>query len=730
MRRSLPDFAGTWGFVLIILLYFAAAAWLAVHLPAHATPNELLNFEYIQVMRQIRGLPNRGLVDSEVRYTEWHQPPLYFFFAGLAGLGVPVVPSDTNPPPPIEWPSNPAYLATHRGNLNPVVHISPENTPLLYTSRLAAALMGILGLAALFRAGRDVYSASVALLIASILAFQPNYLHLSASVNNDMPLTAMSAMVLAYTILIIHNDKAPPAFFGLGLLAAAAILTKANGVFVLVYLAAAWLAVLIRHHDWTRAIKSAIFTLVGLIPFWAAWVVLNTIRLRDSLALEGSLPVGRVLALLPVDFALLLPWLDDIGRSFWLDWSAGDVGYGPDWYYLLWALFLLFALLGWLRRDPRSRPWQITLAVLLGSAAITYLYFAVKALTVKEAGFLVPEGRWWLPVMPGIAWLAAAGFARWWPPSRRDQALYAAALLPVVSTFALLIFFFPALYPQAQRLHAAGDAGEVSAIFFDDRLALLDVQIDPLTLNQEAQLALTWQALENIDADYTIAVQLLVSEEEGWQKIDEQYSYPGLGLNPTGEWQEGDVYRDTWTLKAVGELDGPTMAQLLIHVQEDGRNLPATRDEQSIDPPIAASVPVRPFEPRPIESPLPEAVRYGDSIELTGMETERVGDDLLVTLWWQANGMPQKDYTVFLHLLDDQGNLLAQNDTVPASGASPTGIWQAGDIIRDRHRINGAGGVKNLLIGLYDPVSGDRLPATIGGQALANSAYRFAVPPE
>ena len=77
----------------LLLLYFVAAVGMAFRLPAHATPNELLNFEYVQVMRQIRGLPNRGLVDSEVRYTEWHQPPLYFTWAALVGLSVPVEPS-------------------------------------------------------------------------------------------------------------------------------------------------------------------------------------------------------------------------------------------------------------------------------------------------------------------------------------------------------------------------------------------------------------------------------------------------------------------------------------------------------------------------------------------------------------------------------------------------------------------------------------------------------------
>ena len=729
MRRLLPDSSGTWWFILLILLYFAAAIWMAVHLPAHATPNELLNFEYIQVMRQIRGLPNRGLVDSEVRYTEWHQPPVYFTFAALAGLGVPVPQSDVNPPPPIEWPPNPAYLATHHGNLNPVIHITPQNTPLLYTSRIAAALLGILGLAALYRAGRDVYSASVALLMISLLAFQPNYLHLSASVNNDMPLTAVAAIVLAYTILIIHNDKAPRWFFGLGLLAAAAVLTKANGVFVLAYLGTAWLVVLLRHHDWACTIKSAAYSLAGLIPLWAAWLLLNSIRMKDTLGLEGSLPVGRVLALRPGDFALLIPWLDDMGRSFWLDWSAGDVGYGPDWYYLLWAVFLLFALLGWLRRDPGSRSWPITLAVLLGVAAISYLYFAVKALTIKEAGFLVPEGRWWLPVMPGIAWLAGAGFARWWPPSCRDKALLLATLIPVVSTFLLLIFFYPALYPQAKQLPDETSGDLQTAVIYSDQLALLETAVDLLTLNEEGQLSLTWQALQDIDADYTIAAQLLVPRDREWQKIDEQYSYPGLGLNPTSGWRQGEVYQDTWSLKANGDLVGPTLAQLLIHVQQDGRNLPSTRAGQLLDPPIVLSVPVRPQEPLTMGSPLAEPVNFGGLIELAGVETEPEGDDLQVTLWWHALGEPDKDYTVFLHLLDDQDKLLAQDDSIPAGGDSPTAIWQEGDVIRDQHHITDAAQAKTLLVGLYDPPTGDRLAATLDGWPLADNSYRFKLSP-
>ena len=39
--------------------------------------------------------------------------------------------------------------------------------------------------------------------MASILAFQPTFIHLSGSVNNDMPLTAVAAVVMGYAVFVL-----------------------------------------------------------------------------------------------------------------------------------------------------------------------------------------------------------------------------------------------------------------------------------------------------------------------------------------------------------------------------------------------------------------------------------------------------------------------------------------------------------------------------------------------
>ncbi|GIK41266.1 MAG: hypothetical protein BroJett011_50990 [Chloroflexota bacterium] len=81
-----------------------------------------------------------------------------------------------------------------------------------------------------------------------------------------------------------------------------------------------------------------------------------------------------------------------------------------------------------------------------------------------------------------------------------------------------------------------------------------------------------------------------------------------------------------------------------------------------------------------------------------------------LTLFWRADSPPSADYTVFIHLLDPLGNLIAQFDSPPAGGAYPTSLWDPGEIIADEHRLqNLPPGRYTLQIGLYRPDTGQRL---------------------
>jgi hypothetical protein len=58
-----------------------------------------------------------------------------------------------------------------------------------------------------------------------------------------------------------------------------------------------------------------------------------------------------------------------------------------------------------------------------------------------------------------------------------------------------------------------------------------------------------------------------------------------------------------------------------------------------------------------------------------------------LVLYWQAAARPSKDYTVFVHLLNEAGVLVAQQDNPPVYGTYPTSQWQPGPVVVDSYAI-------------------------------------------
>jgi hypothetical protein len=63
------------------------------------------------------------------------------------------------------------------------------------------------------------------------------------------------------------------------------------------------------------------------------------------------------------------------------------------------------------------------------------------------------------------------------------------------------------------------------------------------------------------------------------------------------------------------------------------------------------------------------------------------GGTLHLTLYWQATDEMDVSYTVFVHLLEPGGQVLAQDNREPAGGRRPTSGWVAGEYVADPHDI-------------------------------------------
>ena len=74
----------------------------------------------------------------------------------------------------------------------------------------------------------------------------------------------------------------------------------------------------------------------------------------------------------------------------------------------------------------------------------------------------------------------------------------------------------------------------------------------------------------------------------------------------------------------------------------------------------------------------------------------------------------EESYKVFIHVIDDQGKLLAQTDSRPQKYASNTNRWIPGQMTYDRFEVtlppDTPPGRYQVRVGLYNEVDGQRLP--------------------
>jgi len=111
------------------------------------------------------------------------------------------------------------------------------------------------------------------------------------------------------------------------------------------------------------------------------------------------------------------------------------------------------------------------------------------------------------------------------------------------------------------------------------------------------------------------------------------------------------------------------------------------------------------------EQPPIALLDYG--IQLHDQILQRQPDALTLTLTWSATQPIPGDYTIFVHLVDAQGALIAQGDAPPREGYWPTSHWQPDEAISSHHTLalpdDLPNGAYTLLVGMYDPASGARL---------------------
>ncbi len=254
-------------------------------------------------------------------------------------------------------------------------------------------------------------------------------------------------------------------------------------------------------------------------------------------------------------------------------------------------------------------------------------------------------------------------------------------------------------------------------------------------------ITLVWQAQEWLAEDFVIFTRLLDNQQVAHGGYDRR----ARENTSTLLWAPGEVIPDGFAVPV--DADAPSGVYWLsvgwYRRGGQAESLPLL-DPTSGQPTGASAVTIGPIKvggPPPgatVEQAHPQKAAdavFGEQIKLLGydMSLDFVESDqnpksktqnLKLTLYWQALRQPEADYTVFVHVRDEAGNVIAQKDQPPLAGAYPTGLWAAGEIIKDDVSVPLGGtppGQYSLVVGLYDFASGQRLPVA----GAADNAFKL-----
>ncbi len=261
---------------------------------------------------------------------------------------------------------------------------------------------------------------------------------------------------------------------------------------------------------------------------------------------------------------------------------------------------------------------------------------------------------------------------------------------------------------------------------FGNRLLLLGLD-HPLTLlsDSRAEVALYWRVQEAVETEYSVGLFLV--DERGIRYGVSEHQHPG-GYPPTTQWRPHEYARDPHVLRLLpGTPPGSYTLQVSVY--------PYGEPEQALDLLNESDAPVgrlliaaeltvqRPAGPPSLAALAPTTTTLtplSEGLTLVGYDLPqyvgRPGEELPLTLYWEATGSLPPELEVRFSLLD-AADLVTEVDAASPVPGYPTGGWRPGDRWRGEHRL------------LLPPAleSGSYLLRVAGGEGAAVPLGRLSV---
>jgi hypothetical protein len=234
-------------------------------------------------------------------------------------------------------------------------------------------------------------------------------------------------------------------------------------------------------------------------------------------------------------------------------------------------------------------------------------------------------------------------------------------------------------------------------------LRLLQASIAPSAAEAGGRLLLGtwWRADQPANVDYDLLWQWL---DPAGQVAGSGRAAPAGEAFSTGQWPAGSVVRGQ-TAARIPRTALPGSWKLRVGLARPGSD---QFEGSQIDLPLTVLPTARRFDAPELAIVVDQAI--GEAIQLLGLVDAPgalfPGDTATITLAWQSLAETERSYTAFVHLLNDAGQVVAQDDHLPLQGRRPTDTWLPGEIIVDQHLLalphDLPPGPYRLEVGLYD----------------------------
>ncbi|HLB45977.1 MAG TPA: hypothetical protein VJL59_03025, partial [Anaerolineales bacterium] len=213
------------------------------------------------------------------------------------------------------------------------------------------------------------------------------------------------------------------------------------------------------------------------------------------------------------------------------------------------------------------------------------------------------------------------------------------------------------------------------------------IKLDPppaqIRPGERLPFAIHWQPQSPITNNQLLITKLNDIEIESASPVHNTY--------PFSQWLPGEVVIDRHDPRVPRDL-APGVYTVTVNGVAIG-SVAVEPVRRNFDPPAPSQTPISSFQ---------------SLFELVGYDLT----DTSITLYWHALKETDTDYTAFVHVLDANGQIIAQNDSQPRGGDYPTSMWAKGEYVADTINIPTAG--SSIEIGWYVAETGERLKTEEG----------------